>query len=99
MGKWNTRQVGGFATMSHLPIQGVWDIFLLLLKFADLSKRNMPLQNKYFPRFSVLESKTVQRYCFFTRYANINISFLNFFLFFVDIYGAVVNERAGLLGL
>ncbi len=42
MGKWDTRQVGGFATMSHLPIQGIWDIFLLLLKFADLSKRNMP---------------------------------------------------------
>ncbi len=42
MGKWSTRQVGGFATMPHLPIQGNWDIFLLLLKFADLSKRNMP---------------------------------------------------------
>lgn len=44
MSKRDIRQVGGFATTSRLPTQGKRDIFLSLLKFADLSKRNTSIE-------------------------------------------------------
>ena len=49
MGERNIRQVGGFATTPRLPTQGKRDIFLPLLKFADLSKRNTSIEYLFSP--------------------------------------------------